>query len=393
MRQFRRNVVHAGGGLNEFLPDQQTQLVAEAVERFRLNHAPAPDAHDVHIQPLRLMQLICDLFRRNIAVDMIHRRDIDALHIDALAVHDNGIGKRTRRGVLILNHLEVADALAHRPLVQHGFAASERQRHVIERLFAQPVGIPQFRCRDGQRSSECAVLHRQCRRGFLCAVLCAAYRHRQRQIAIRTGRAGNMQQPRAVRCVRMHIKVVQRGFVLQNQRYILPDAQIDQPGAEIPLIPEAALLRRSLACAPNLPHFVRRMENQHIQHEMLRRLQKVGHVKGEILIHALVFAKQMPVQVDHAGVIDTLEVQEGLAVRGDVPAVELAAVFYPLALQAVHVHIGVIDIACLIQRARHAAGNLRVHPAGHAFQRLAGFHALIAQRHIGCCAFELPSAV
>lgn len=40
MRQFRRNVVHAGGGLNEFLPDQQTQLIAEAVERFRLNHAP-----------------------------------------------------------------------------------------------------------------------------------------------------------------------------------------------------------------------------------------------------------------------------------------------------------------------------------------------------------------
>ena len=73
----------------------------------------------------------------------------------------------------------------------------------------------------------------------------------------------------------MHIKVVQRGFVLQNQRYILPDAQIDQSGAEIPLIPEAALLCRSLACAPNLPHFVRRMENQHIQHEMLRRLQKV----------------------------------------------------------------------------------------------------------------------
>ena len=201
MRQFRRNVVHAGGGLNEFLPDQQTQLVAEAVERFRLNHAPAPDAHDVHIQPLRLMQLICDLFRRNIAVDMIHRRDIDALHIDALAVHDNGIGERTRRGVLVLNHLEVADALAHRPLVQHGFAVSERQRHVIERLFAQPVGIPQFRRRDGQRSSECAVLHRQCRSGFLRAVLCAAYRHRQRQIAIRTGRAGNMQQPHAVRCV------------------------------------------------------------------------------------------------------------------------------------------------------------------------------------------------
>ena len=140
------------------------------------------------------------------------------------------------------------------------------------------------------------------------------------------------------------------------------------------------------------------MENQHIQHEMLRRLQKDGHVKGEILIHALVFAQQMPVQVDHAGIIDTLEVQEGLAVRGDVPAVELAAVnppavFYPLALQAVHVHIGVVNIACLIQRARHAAGNLRVHPAGHAFQRLAGFHALIAQRHIGCCAFELPSAV
>ena len=106
---------------------------------------------------------------------------------------------------------------------------------------------------------------------------------------------------------------------------VLPDAQIDQSGAEIPLIPEAALLRRSLACAPNLPHFVRRMENQHIQHEMLRRLQKVGYVKGEILIHALVFAQQMPVQVDHAGIIDTLEVQEGLAVRGDVPAVELAA--------------------------------------------------------------------
>ena len=45
------------------------------------------------------------------------------------------------------------------------------------------------------------VLHGQCRSGFLCAVLCAAYRHRQRQIAIRTGCAGNMQQPRAVRCV------------------------------------------------------------------------------------------------------------------------------------------------------------------------------------------------
>ena len=79
------------------------------------------------------------------------------------------------------------------------------------------------------------------------------------------------------------------------------------------------------------------MENQHIQHEMLRRLQKVGHVKGEILIHALVFAQQMPVQEDHAGIIDTLEVQEGLAVRGDIPAVELAAVnppavFYPLTL-------------------------------------------------------------
>ena len=128
----------------------------------------------------------------------------------------------------------------------------------------------------------------------------------------------------------MHIKVVQRGFVLQNQRYILPDAQIDQPGAEIPLIPEAALLCRSLACAPNLPHFVRRMENQHIQHEMLRRLQKVGHVKGEILIHALVFAQQMPVQVDHAGIIDTLEVQEGLAVRCAKDGAEKAAATLPV---------------------------------------------------------------
>ena len=58
MRQFRRKVVHAGGGLNEFLPDQQTQLIAEAVERFRLNHAPAPDTHDIRIQPLCLTQLI-----------------------------------------------------------------------------------------------------------------------------------------------------------------------------------------------------------------------------------------------------------------------------------------------------------------------------------------------
>ena len=78
--------------MDELLPDENAQLVAQAVEAFALDDAAAPNAHKVHAGVLAQRQKLGVALLVHQSLAVIHRNKIDALDVDALAVDQRLIG-------------------------------------------------------------------------------------------------------------------------------------------------------------------------------------------------------------------------------------------------------------------------------------------------------------
>ena len=146
-------VVDAGGGLNELLPDHDTQPVAGVVEGRLLKQPSAPDAQQVrvrvggHADPPIILPL------RRAAVELLNRAPVPALDEYALAVDLEAVGEGPFGRVVVLDRSYAPDAEGDRALVDHG-AGFVEQGHLglVEGLAAMAVRPPQLRAIDAEAS-------------------------------------------------------------------------------------------------------------------------------------------------------------------------------------------------------------------------------------------------
>ena len=156
--QIRRlaggGIVNAGAGLDELLPHQDAQLIAEVIEAVLLDKSAAPDPNHVYMHGSRRLEGDLIPLPGNVAVDVVQGCHIHALDVDASAVDFVGIGQGPGGGVLVLQEAQTADALAEGGAVQLPCPLPEAEGHVIQVLLSRPVGPPQPGAWEGDGSLE-----------------------------------------------------------------------------------------------------------------------------------------------------------------------------------------------------------------------------------------------
>ena len=147
---FRRPVVHARRGQRELLPDQQAQLVAEAVETLPLQERAAPDAQQVAAQVAVELQPLAVVRLGHVGEVRPDRRPVHALQEDRLAVDDADPRVRPGGRALAGPPLDVLEADGSRLFVlDAAIRPHQATAHRVERLVAEAVRLPEL---DGQIS-------------------------------------------------------------------------------------------------------------------------------------------------------------------------------------------------------------------------------------------------
>ena len=143
-------VVHAGGRLDELLPDQDAETVAQVVEDLFLQEAAAPDAQQVAVGIAGQTEPALVALRHLAPVELVDGRPVPSLEEDAAAIHLHHVGQGALRGAVVRHLAHPPDAERDPPAVQAlAVLGGEGDHRLVEGLFAVAVGPPEVGGGDG----------------------------------------------------------------------------------------------------------------------------------------------------------------------------------------------------------------------------------------------------